>query len=151
MGLLGILVGLLLLVWLVFWLRIYRTPEQHPRVSPGELAYIRSDPPEATVKIPWARLLPHRQIFVHNIRLAALHLRTRHQKHRQQKDWNLDVRLEIAPQVDRHIVPVVARDDRDQDRDHHPQQGPEELHRLLFLAGLLGELGRLCQFGGRSS
>ena len=31
-------------VWLIFWLLLYRQPEEHPRVSKAELAYIRSDP-----------------------------------------------------------------------------------------------------------
>jgi ACS family hexuronate transporter-like MFS transporter len=59
--------GAIGLVWLVFWLRIYRTPEQHPRLSPAELAYIRSDPPEPVEKIPWLRLLPHRQTLAYVI------------------------------------------------------------------------------------
>lgn len=50
-------------VWLVFWLATYRRPEQHPRLSANELAYIQSDPPESVAKIPWARLLPHRQTW----------------------------------------------------------------------------------------
>jgi ACS family hexuronate transporter-like MFS transporter len=45
------------------WLLVYRRPEEHPRLSREELAYIRSDPPEATVKIPWSRLFPHRQTW----------------------------------------------------------------------------------------
>lgn len=52
--------GLLGFVWLVAWLIVYRPPEQHPRLSAAELAYIRSDPAEAEVKIPWRQLLPHR-------------------------------------------------------------------------------------------
>ncbi len=55
--------GLLGFVWLVAWLCIYRPPEQHPRVSAAELAYIRSDPVGPEVKIPWRRLLPHRQTW----------------------------------------------------------------------------------------
>lgn len=58
-----ILTGAVGFLWLFFWLPIYRRPEEHPRLSPAELAYIRSDPPEATTKIPWARLLPHRQTW----------------------------------------------------------------------------------------
>src|SRR5690606_12854826 len=38
-------------------------PESHPRLSQSELAYIRSDPAESTVTIPWLRLLPHRQTW----------------------------------------------------------------------------------------
>ena len=50
-------------VWLVFWLLLYRRPDEHPRVSKAELAYIRSDPQPPTAKIPWARLIPHRQTW----------------------------------------------------------------------------------------
>ncbi|BCM92041.1 hexuronate transporter [Abditibacteriota bacterium] len=50
-------------IWLVCWLLVYRRPEEHPRLSAGELAYIRSDPPEVTTKVPWLSLLPHRQLW----------------------------------------------------------------------------------------
>lgn len=49
--------------WLVCWLMIYRRPQQHPRLSRSELEYIQSDPPEPTTRIPWIRLLPHRQTW----------------------------------------------------------------------------------------
>jgi MFS transporter, ACS family, hexuronate transporter len=55
--------GLLGFLWLAWWMIAYRPPEQHPRVSAEELAYIRSDPPEMQVKIPWRKLLPHRQTW----------------------------------------------------------------------------------------
>ena len=55
--------GLLGFFWLAWWLKAYRTPENHPRVSKAELAYIRSDPIEPTEKIPWRKLLPHRQTW----------------------------------------------------------------------------------------
>lgn len=55
--------GALGLVWVVWWLSAYREPEVHPRLSAAELAYIRSDPPDPVVKIPWAKLLPHRQTW----------------------------------------------------------------------------------------
>jgi ACS family hexuronate transporter-like MFS transporter len=58
-----ILTGMIGFIWLAFWLLIYRRPEEHPRLSRGELAYIQSDPAEPTVKIPWARLIPHRQTW----------------------------------------------------------------------------------------
>ena len=57
------LVGGLGIVWLVLWLAVYRVPESHPHCSPGELEYIRSDPSESSTKIPWLRLLPHRQTW----------------------------------------------------------------------------------------
>jgi ACS family hexuronate transporter-like MFS transporter len=49
------------MIWVFFWIPIYRRPEEHPRLSPAELAYIESDPPDPTSKIPWLDLLPHRQ------------------------------------------------------------------------------------------
>ena len=55
--------GLLGFLWLAWWLAVYRPPENHPRVSSAELAYIRSDPSEPIVKIPWRAVLPHRQTW----------------------------------------------------------------------------------------
>jgi ACS family hexuronate transporter-like MFS transporter len=49
--------------WLVTWLVVYRRPHEHPRLSPSELQYIQSDPLEPATKIPWLRLLPHRQTW----------------------------------------------------------------------------------------
>ena len=50
-------------IWLLFWLAAYRDPSEHPKVSPSELAHIRSDPIEATTAVPWASLLRHRQTW----------------------------------------------------------------------------------------
>jgi ACS family hexuronate transporter-like MFS transporter len=50
-------------VWLAFWLTVYRTPEEHPSLGRAELEYIQSDPQERVEKIPWLRLLPHRQTW----------------------------------------------------------------------------------------
>ncbi|MBD0371339.1 MAG: MFS transporter [Pyrinomonadaceae bacterium] len=58
-----IMTGALGLVWLIFWFAFYQLPEKHPKISRRELAYIQADPPEPTVKIPWLRLLPHRQTW----------------------------------------------------------------------------------------
>lgn len=55
--------GALSATWLVAWLLTYRTPEQQPALSATELAHIRSDPPEPTVRVPWARILRHRQAW----------------------------------------------------------------------------------------
>src|SRR5258707_12406067 len=49
--------------WVPFWTTTYRRPEEHPRLSRAELAYIQSDPAEPATKIPWARLVPHRQTW----------------------------------------------------------------------------------------
>jgi ACS family hexuronate transporter-like MFS transporter len=58
-----IVTGLTGFIWVIWWLRAYRPPEEHPRVSPAELAHIRSDPIEATTPIPWRKLFPHRQTW----------------------------------------------------------------------------------------
>jgi ACS family hexuronate transporter-like MFS transporter len=58
-----IVTGLVGFVWLVLWLALYRRPEEHPRLSKAELAYIQSDPSEPATRIPWRRLLPHKQTW----------------------------------------------------------------------------------------
>jgi ACS family hexuronate transporter-like MFS transporter len=55
--------GALGFVWLAFWLKLYRRPEEHPRCSAAELGYIRSDPAEETQAGGWLQLLPHRQTW----------------------------------------------------------------------------------------
>ncbi len=51
------------LVWAGCWLMLYRRPEQDTLVSPEELAYIRSDPPDETTKIPLRTLITLRQAW----------------------------------------------------------------------------------------
>jgi MFS transporter, ACS family, hexuronate transporter len=58
-----VVTGALGFLWLVFWLLLYRKPEEHPRVNAGELAYIRSDPSPAVTKFPWKRLIGYRQTW----------------------------------------------------------------------------------------
>src|SRR5215208_5552918 len=53
--------GLAGLLWVLFWLPIYRRPREHSKLSPAELAYIESDPPDPPIKIRWLELLPFRQ------------------------------------------------------------------------------------------
>ena len=55
--------GLLSATWLAVWLKVYRAPSAQVGVSPAELAYIRSDPAEPAVKIPWLRLFGYRQTW----------------------------------------------------------------------------------------
>jgi MFS transporter, ACS family, aldohexuronate transporter len=56
-----IFTGLAGLIWVFFWVPLYRRPAEHPLLSPEELAYIESDPADPPVKIRWLDLLPHRQ------------------------------------------------------------------------------------------
>jgi MFS transporter, ACS family, hexuronate transporter len=58
-----IITGSLGFLWLIFWWILYKRPEEHPRLSKEELAYIQSDPAEPTTRIKWKRLFPHRQTW----------------------------------------------------------------------------------------
>src|SRR5437899_1290731 len=58
-----IITGSIGFIWLVAWFTLYRKPQEHPRCKKAELEYINSDPPDAETKIPWLRLLPHRQTW----------------------------------------------------------------------------------------
>jgi ACS family hexuronate transporter-like MFS transporter len=55
--------GALGFVWLAFWHVLYRSPEENPRVSAAELAYIQSDPVDPPVHLPWLTLLKYRQVW----------------------------------------------------------------------------------------
>jgi MFS transporter, ACS family, aldohexuronate transporter len=55
--------GVLSLTWLITWLIVYRPAGEHPSVSSEELAYIRSDPPDAGARVPWGQILRHRQAW----------------------------------------------------------------------------------------
>lgn len=55
--------GALGFLWLMFWWLMYESPQKHRGVTPGELAYIHSDPPEPTTPIGWSVLLPHREVW----------------------------------------------------------------------------------------
>jgi len=58
-----IVTGSFSLIWLILWLRIYRRPQEHSKVSAGELAYINSDSPanpdgpRAVTNMTWRALL----------------------------------------------------------------------------------------------
>ena len=58
-----VLTGSFSLVWLVFWLKIYRRPKDHPKLGAGELAFINgdssaeADAPRALTNMTWRRLL----------------------------------------------------------------------------------------------
>jgi ACS family hexuronate transporter-like MFS transporter len=51
------------LLWLMFWVPLYHQPQEHPKISKAELDHIMSDPPEPSTRIPWLKLLPHRQTW----------------------------------------------------------------------------------------
>ncbi|MFB3787601.1 MAG: MFS transporter [bacterium] len=55
--------GSLGLFWVALWLWLYYPPERHPRLSPQEMAHIRSDPPDPPTQLSWPALLRHRQTW----------------------------------------------------------------------------------------
>jgi ACS family hexuronate transporter-like MFS transporter len=55
--------GALGFVWLLAWWLVYDTPEKHRKLTPAELAYIRSDPPETMEPVSWKEILRHRQAW----------------------------------------------------------------------------------------
>ena len=58
-----IITGLAGLLWVVFWLPLYRPAAEHPKLTLGERSYIMSDPADPQVRIPWLRLLGFRQTW----------------------------------------------------------------------------------------
>ena len=56
-------IGALGFVWLLFWLLLYRKPEEHQRLSKTEFDYIRSDPQQPAQKIKWTKLFLFRQTW----------------------------------------------------------------------------------------
>ncbi len=58
-----LITGAIGFIWVVLWLIFYRSPALHPRVSPAELALIRSEPVPPPVKMPWLSLLRHPQTW----------------------------------------------------------------------------------------
>jgi len=59
-----LITGALSSLWVILWLKTYKKPEIHPKLSKDELAYINSDSEEETTeKIAWIKLLPKRETW----------------------------------------------------------------------------------------
>jgi MFS transporter, ACS family, hexuronate transporter len=58
-----VVAGSLGFIWLIFWLILYRKPEEHPSVSKAELAFILSDPGETIESVPWSHVLPCKETW----------------------------------------------------------------------------------------
>ncbi len=56
--------GALGFIWLFFWLTLYRHPDDHPRLTPQERAFIGSAPPEEA-RFPWVQILGKRQTWAY--------------------------------------------------------------------------------------
>ena len=60
--------GLLSSIWIIFWLKTYQKPEEHPKLSKKELDYINSDSGvETSEKIPWLKLIPKRETWAFSL------------------------------------------------------------------------------------
>ena len=57
--------GLLGIVWTVCWLMIYRDPEEHPSVTPDQLARLQAERGIDTTgpKVPWSSLFGYRTVW----------------------------------------------------------------------------------------
>jgi ACS family hexuronate transporter-like MFS transporter len=58
-----VLTGVFGFTWLLLWFWLYAPPEGHPRLSRAEFEYIRSDPSDPPVRVPWLRLAGYRQTW----------------------------------------------------------------------------------------
>ncbi|MEO9132176.1 MAG: MFS transporter [Sphingomonas sp.] len=59
--------GLFSVFWLIAWVTLYRSPDKHSRVSPEELALIRSDPAPVVKGLPWRRLFAVRETWAYAV------------------------------------------------------------------------------------
>ncbi|GAC1612250.1 MAG: MFS transporter [Novosphingobium sp.] len=57
--------GVFGVVWLIAWLAIYRSPDEHKSVSASELVWIRQDPADRSESIGWTRLLTLRETWAY--------------------------------------------------------------------------------------
>ncbi len=53
--------GALGFIWLFFWIPFYQRPELNKRLKKAEKDYILENEKEVTDKIPWVKIIPHRQ------------------------------------------------------------------------------------------
>lgn len=58
-----IITGLLGFIWLIFWVIIYKKPEDTPNLSKAELDFIKSDNEEDSKPLKWAQLFPYKQTW----------------------------------------------------------------------------------------
>lgn len=63
-----LITGLLSAIWVFLWYRTYKKPEDHPKVSKEELAYIQSDSTiENKEKLPWAKVFPKKETWAFSV------------------------------------------------------------------------------------
>ncbi|WP_397445744.1 MFS transporter [Polaribacter sp. R77954] len=63
-----LITGALSAIWVILWVRTYKKPKDHPKVSKEELAYINSDSTEeSTTQLPWSKVFPKRQTWAFSL------------------------------------------------------------------------------------
>lgn len=59
-----LITGALSTIWVILWLRTYKKPEEHPKVSKEELAYIQSNSvEESNETLPWKQVAKKRETW----------------------------------------------------------------------------------------
>ena len=51
------------IVWIIAWLALYHEPENDPRLSPAEFAYIRTDWEPQVKSLPWLKIIGYKQTW----------------------------------------------------------------------------------------
>lgn len=59
--------GIFGILWLIAWLVLYRRPDDHSKVTPEELAYIRQDPADPVEPIGWGKLITVKETWAYAI------------------------------------------------------------------------------------
>jgi len=59
--------GSLSVIWLIFWVWLYRRPKDNPKLKPAELAYIESDQPPKEKKISWLEVISKKETWAFSI------------------------------------------------------------------------------------
>ncbi len=63
-----LITGLLSATWVYLWWRTYKKPEDHPKVTKEELAYIDSDSlVESNEKLPWSKVFPKKETWAFSL------------------------------------------------------------------------------------
>lgn len=63
-----LITGVLSAIWVLLWIRTYKRPEDHPKVSKEELEYINSDSVAENIeKLPWKSVLPKKETWAFSL------------------------------------------------------------------------------------
>src|SRR5262249_5192619 len=60
-----VIVGVATLLWLPAWFLLYANPRKSKNVSPAELAFIESDPPDPVEKVSWLKVITTKETWAY--------------------------------------------------------------------------------------